>query len=178
MFPYPQTLSETLEQVRHREKRWREKQNATNERTASVRNTYVPNPNAYTATGQNNHWNRSRPNRSYNQPRQSYQGMNPWRNGLNGNRYSNGYGYNGNRPNVWVNRQRRNSDPTGRHLLQCQICKRSNHTAAICYYRYSGRPEPNQGSANNRIQPDNLYNGYGNPTYAETCAQSANAIVQ
>ena len=49
MFPYPKTLSETLEQVRHREKRWREKQNATNERNASVRNAYVPNPIAYTA---------------------------------------------------------------------------------------------------------------------------------
>ena len=99
--------------------------------------------------------------------------MNPWRNGLNGNRYSNGYGYNGNRPNEWVNRQRRNSDPTGRHLSQkCQICGRSNHTAAICYYRYSGRPEPNQGSANNRIQPDNMYNGYGYPSYANVVQSS------
>ena len=177
MFPYPKTLSETVEQVRHREKRWREKQNATNERTASVRNTYVPNPIAYTAAGNNNHWNRSRPNRSYSQPRQSYQGMNPWRNGLNGNgnqyRYGNGYGNNGNRPNVWVNRQRRNSDPTERRSLQCQICGRSNHTAATCYYRYSGRPEPTQGSAYSRNQPGNLYNGNGNQTYANVVRNQA-----
>ena len=186
MFPYPETLTETLEQVIHREKRWREKQNARmNERTANVRNTYVPNPNAYTSTGNNNHWNRSRPrnNRSQSQPRYNYQGMNPWRNGSNGNGnpyyrngrngYSHGYnGYNGNRPNEWVNRQRRNSDPTGRQSQKCQICGRSNHTAATCYYRYSGRPEPGYGSANSRIQPDNMYNGYGNQSYANVVQSS------
>ena len=194
MFPYPKTLTETSEQVIHREKRWREKQNATNERTASVRNTYVPNPIAYTATGQDNYWNRSRPryNRSYSQPRQNFQGMNPWRNGSgNGNPYyrnKNGYGYNGNRQNVWVSRQRRNSDPTGRRSQKCQICGRSNHTAATCYYRYSGRPEPTQGSAHNRTQPVTMYNGYGNPTYAnvtqpgpyvaqaQACYQSGNVM--
>ena len=39
MYPYPKTLSETLQQVKHREKRWREKQNVTHERSANVRNT-------------------------------------------------------------------------------------------------------------------------------------------
>ena len=101
--------------------------------------------------------------------------MNPWRNGLNGNsnqyRYD-GYGNNGNRPNVWVNRQRRNSDPTERRSLQCQICGRNNHTAATCYYRYSGRPEPTLGSAYSRNQPDNLYNGNGNQTYANVTQPS------
>ena len=52
MYPYPKTLAETIEQVKHREKRWREKQNATNQRIANVRNTYVPNPIAYTGNGQ------------------------------------------------------------------------------------------------------------------------------
>ena len=81
--------------------------------------------------------------------------------------YGNGYGYgNGNRQNMWVNRQRRNSDPTGRQSQQCQICGRSNHTAATCYHRYSGRPEPTQGFAHNRTQPDNMYNGYGSQSYA------------
>ena len=68
--------------------------------------------------------------------------------------------------NYWVSRQRRNSDPTGRRPQKCQICKRSNHTAATCYYRYHGRPESSQGSANSRNQPGIQQNGYGNPTYA------------
>ena len=182
MFPYPKTLTETLEQVKHREKRWKEKQASTSERNANVRN--VQTPIAYTATGSNNNWFQPRPryNRSFSQPRQNYQVRNPWRNGSNGNGnpfYRNGnngsgygYGNNDNRQNVWVNRQRRNSDPTGRHLLQCQICGRSNHTAATCYHRYSGRPEPTQGSAHNRTQPDNMYNGYGNPSYANVVQSS------
>ena len=180
MFPYPKTLTETLEQVKHREKRWKEKQASTLERNANVRN--VQTPIAYTATGSNNNWYQSRPryNRSFSQPRQNFQVRNPWRNGSNGNgnpyyrNGNNGYGYgnNGNRQNVWVSRQRRNSDPTGRRLLQCQICGRSNHTAATCYHRYSGRPEPNQGSAYNRTQPGNMYNGYGNPSYANVVQSS------
>ena len=78
MYPYPKTLSETLEQVKHREKRWREKQTATYERNANVRN--VQTPIAYQATGNTNYWNQSRPrnNRSFSQPRQNYQVMNPW----------------------------------------------------------------------------------------------------
>ena len=180
MFPYPKTLTETLEQVKHREKRWKEKQVNMPERNANVRN--VQTPIAYTTAGNNNNWFQPRPryNRSFSQPRQSYQVRNPWRNGPNGNgnpypkNGNNGYGYgnNGNRQNMWVNRQRRNSDPTGRQSQQCQICGRNNHTAATCYHRYSGRPEPNQGSANNRIQPDNMYNGYGNPSYANVVQSS------
>ena len=186
MFPYPQTLTETLEQVRHREKRWKEKQVNVPERNVNVRN--VQTPNAYTSSGNNNNWFQPRPryNRSFSQPRQYYQGRNPWRNGSNGNgnpyprnnngygngNSGNGYGNNGNRQNTWVNRQRRNSDPTGRQSQKCQICGRSNHTAAMCYFRYSGRPEPGHGSANNRVQPDNTYNGYGSPSYANVVQSS------
>ena len=54
MFPYPQTLTETLEQVKHREGRWKEKQASTSERSVNVRN--VQTPAAYTAPGSNNNW--------------------------------------------------------------------------------------------------------------------------
>ena len=77
---------------------------------------------------------------------------------------------------------------TGRRSQRCQICKRSNHTAATCYFRYHGRPEPSQGSAINRNQPGTQQNGYGNPTYAsvtqtgpyvaqaQACYQSGNQL--
>ena len=171
MYPYPKTLSETLEQVKHREKRWKEKQTAAYERNANVRN--VQTPIAYQATGYNNYWTQSRPrnNRSFSQPRQNYQVMNPWRNRSQGigNQYYRNSNYQNNNPNVrnyWVSRQRRNSDPTGRRPQRCQICKRSNHTAATCYFRYHGRSESSQGSAFNRNQPGIQQNSYGNPTYA------------
>ena len=182
LYPYPKTLTETLEQVKHRETRWKEKQTAAHERNVNVRN--VQTPIAYQATGNTNYWNQSRPryNRSYSQPRQNYQVMNPWRNRSQGigNQYYRNSSYQNNNPNVrnyWVSRQRRNSDPTGRRSQQCQICKRSNHTAATCYYRYHGRPEPSQGSAFSRNQPGIHRNGYGNPTYASV-TQSGPYVAQ
>ena len=61
MYRYPKTVTETLHQVKHREKRWREKQNAANECSANVRNASVPHQVAYQAPNSNNNfWHNKR----------------------------------------------------------------------------------------------------------------------